>query len=90
MDGIGGVEMEFVSLKELPKEAKIQLLKELGYDSDGTHVLDSKGNRVKDKYIDAEVTLTNMLIFPGSTIILDNNPLSVASYLEEYGDGVDF
>jgi len=81
--------MEYVSLKDLPKESKIQLLIALGYGSDGNYVLDSNGGRVKDKYIDIDVTLSNMLIFPGSTIILDNNPLSIASYLEEYQDGIE-
>ncbi len=78
--------MEFVSMKDMPNEIKVQLLHELGFDSDGKYVLDSRGLRVKDKYIDVEVTLSNMLIFPGSTIILDNNPLSVAAYLEEHKD----
>ncbi len=76
--------MEFVSIKDLSKEIKINLLKKLGYNSDGIFVLDTKGNRVKDKYIGINVELSNMLIFPGSTIILDNNPLSIASYLEEF------
>jgi len=78
--------MEFVSLEKLPKEQKIKLLRALGYDSDGQFVLDSSGNRVRDKYTDDEVTLTNMLLFPGSTVVLDNNPLSIAEYLEEHPD----
>ncbi len=81
--------MEFFSIQNLPKEAKIQLVKELGYESDGKYILDSKGVRVKDKYVDVEVELSNMLIFPGSTIILDNNHLSIAAYLEEYKNGFE-
>ena len=76
--------MELISLQDFPKEAKISLLKNLGYNSDGRYVLDIQGNRVKDKYVDVEILLSNMLILPGSTIILDNNPLSIAAYLEEY------
>ena len=78
--------MELVSLSEAPSEIKIQLLNALGYGSDGVFVLDSEGNKVIDKYAEIEVKISNMLIFPGSTIILDNNPLSVAAYLEEHGD----
>mgnify|MGYP001604484818 CR=1 FL=1 len=78
--------MELVSLKQMPREAKVELLKELGYGFDGRYVLDLEGNRVRDKYVDVEVELANMLILPGSTIILDNNPLSIAAYLEEYDD----
>ncbi|MFA5246827.1 MAG: hypothetical protein WC408_02970 [Candidatus Micrarchaeia archaeon] len=76
--------MELVSLKGAPKEAKVAILRELGYDSDGTFVTDSTGVRVKDRYIDIEIELANMLVVPGSTIILDNNPLSVAAYLEDH------
>lgn len=78
--------VETISLKELSKNNKILLLKELGFNSDGIYVLDNKGNKIKDKYIDVDVTIDNMLILPGSTIIIDNNPLSIASYLEEHPD----
>lgn len=78
--------MELVSLKEAPKEAKILILKELGYNSDGEFVLDSKGKKVIDKYIKIPVKLDNMIIFPGSEIILDDNELSVSSYVEEFGE----
>ena len=77
--------MKLVSIKSMPKEAKIRLLKGLGYDSDGEFVLNSKGERVKDRYIeDLDVTLSNMIIFPGSAIFIDDNPLSVAAYLNEF------
>ncbi len=76
---------ELFSIKEMPTEIKITLLRELGYDSDGTYVLKGE-EKVKDTYIDESITLDNMLIFPGSTVILDNNPLSITSYLEDFGD----
>lgn len=79
--------VERFSIKNLSIDDKIELLKALGYDSDGNFVLDNAGNKVNDRYVpDLEVKLSNMLIFPGSTIILDNNPLSIAAYLEEFGD----
>ena len=76
---------ELISLKDMPKELKVELLKELDYDSDGVFVLEKNGEKYLDKYIEVPVKLDNMLIFPGSTIILDNNPLSISSYLEEFG-----
>ncbi len=79
--------MELLSIKDMPKELKMKLLEELGYKSDGEFVLHENGKKVKDEYVDVDVTLDRMLILPGSTIILDDNPLSVASYLEEY-DGL--
>ena len=57
----------------------------MGYDSDGKYVL-KEGQRVVDKYVDEKVTLDNMLVLPGSTVVITDNPLSIAAYFEEYGD----
>ena len=78
--------MELISLKEVPKEARLALLKELGYGADSVFVLDGQGKPLRDKYADVPVRLENMLILPGSAIVLDDNPLSIANYLEEYGE----
>ena len=78
--------MEIISLKNISLKSKILLLKELGYNSDGKFVLDSKGKRIIDKYINIPVRIDNMAILPGSTVILDDNELSLSSYIEEYGD----
>ena len=78
---------EILSIKGMPFDCKILLLQELGFKSDGTFVLDKIGNIVLDKYTNDPVRLSNMAILPGSTIILDDNPLSIVAYLEEYGDG---
>lgn len=64
------------------------LLKELGYNSDGGFVIDKKGEKVLDRYTMEPVLITNLAILLGSTIILDNNPLSISSFLEEFGDVV--
>ena len=78
--------MELISLKEVSIDSKIALLRELGWDSDGKFVLDVKGNKVIDKYIDSPIQINNMVIFPGSEIILDDNELSIMKYMEESGD----
>ena len=78
--------MELLSLKNISKESKIKLLRELRYDSDGEFVLDSNGKKVLDRYLDIEIKLDNMVIFPGSTIILDDNEASITRYLEEFGE----
>jgi len=78
--------MELISLKEVSVNSKIALLKEIGFNSDGEYALDSNGNKVLDRYIEIPVKVNNMAIFPGSTIILDNNELSLSLYLEEFGD----
>lgn len=78
--------MEQISLREVSKNSKIALLKELGYGSDGDYVLDSEGNQVLDKYLEIPVRVDNMVILPGSTIILDDNEISIMKYMEESGD----
>lgn len=78
--------MELISLKKVSKESKINLLKELGYSSDGEFVLDLEGNKVNDRYLEIPIKIDNMVILPGSTIILDDNELSLSKYLEEFGD----
>lgn len=78
--------MELVSLKGVDLKSKTLLLKELGYGSDREFVLDSNGNKVIDKYLDIPVRVENMIILPGSEIILDDNELSISSYIEEFGD----
>jgi hypothetical protein len=77
---------ELMSIKEMPTEAKILLLKKLGYGSDGKFVLLKNGKKHVDKYTGDPIEIGNMFIFPGSTIIIDNNPLSISLFLEEYGD----
>lgn len=78
--------MEIVSLKNVSLNSKILLLKELGYNSDGEFVLDKKGNKLLDRYFDVPVRVENMVILPGSEIILDDNELSISAYLEEFGN----
>jgi len=77
---------ELISIKDMPTELKIMLLKELGYDSDGTFVLNEKGEKYVDRYTEEPIKIDNMAIFPGSAIILGNNALSISSFLEEFGD----
>ena len=78
--------MELISLKEISTNSKIALLRELGFDSDGEFVLDSEGRKVVDRYIDSPIKINNMVILPGSTIVLDDNELSIMKYMEESGD----
>jgi hypothetical protein len=77
---------ELLSLKEASLTFKMKLVQELGYMSDGTYVLMKNGERCLDRYTKEPVRLDNMAILPGSTIILDNNELSISSFLEEFGD----
>lgn len=80
--------MELVSLKNISLNSKLLLLKELGYDSDGEFVLESNGERLLDRYLKIPIKIENMMILPGSEIILDDNEFSLSSYVEEFGEDV--
>ena len=77
---------ELLSIKEAPREFRISLLRELGLNSDGAKVLDGEGHPLKDPYLGIEVTLDRMVLMPGSTIVLDDNPASIAAYLVDHPD----
>jgi hypothetical protein len=78
--------MEEVSLRDAPPEFKVALLRELGYDTDGTWVLTREGKKHVDPYSDKPVRLDRMVVLPGSALVLDDNPLSIASYFEDHPD----
>ncbi|MDO8460513.1 MAG: hypothetical protein Q7S74_05355 [Nanoarchaeota archaeon] len=78
--------MELISLINVALESKIKILRALGYDSDGEYVLNSECEKVLDRYLDIPIKVENMVIFPGSIIVLDNNELSISKYIEEFGD----
>jgi hypothetical protein len=77
---------QLISLMQFDKESKIAILEGLGYKSDGIYVLTENGDRYIDKYINTPVRLDDMLILPGSTVIISNNEISILGYIEEYGD----
>ena len=77
--------MELVSIKDIDEEEKVLLLKELGYETDKKHIFKDE-IEVRDIYTDEPVEFDNMIIMPGSTIILNNDIFSIANYFEEYGD----
>ena len=77
--------VELVSIGKVSKETRLELLRAIGYDSDGRFVT-KDGEPVIDEHVGEKVTLDNMLILPGSAIVISDNPLSVAEYFEEQGD----
>ena len=79
--------MELVSLSEVSYQSKVDLLNGLGFSVKEGFIYDSNGEKVKDKYLGVPVMVERMMIMPGSIIILDDNELSMALYLEEYGSG---
>ena len=78
--------MQLVSLRYIPANLKTVLLKELGLGIDECGHVTRDGRVVHDKYINQPVSVENMMILPGSTVVLDDNPLSIALYIQEYGD----
>ncbi len=80
--------MQTVSLGGLPKDFKIALLRQLGYGSDGTYVLGPSGEPYKDPFSGSSVEVQEMMILPGRSppVIIGDDPLSLAAYLEDYGE----
>lgn len=80
--------LQLVSLKDMPTESKLFLLKELGLGVDENSFVTKDGVQVLDKYIDQPIRIDNLAIFPGRSpvVLLDDNPLSIASYFDEYGE----
>lgn len=78
--------MQLVSLRYMPANLKPILLKELGLGMDEHGYVTRDGGVVRDKYTNQIVTAEDMMILPGSTVVLDDNPLSIALYIQEYGD----
>lgn len=76
-------EMLFCELT--PEEKKI-LLDALGFavNKDGTIIHNVDKLQVKDPITNEPVKFENANILPGSTIILDNNPASLALYFARY------
>ena len=77
--------LELISLKNVSIDSKKQLLQQLGFTSDGEFIFE-QGKKVTDRYLEIPVKMSNMVILPGSTVILDDNELSISSYIEEFGD----
>jgi hypothetical protein len=77
--------LELITIKNTPKDFRIKLLQALGYDVDREGVFVTKdGKPVIDRYIDKPVRVDNMAILPGSVIVIDDNPISIAYYFEEH------
>ncbi|MCI4358543.1 MAG: hypothetical protein L3J95_02425 [Thermoplasmata archaeon] len=79
--------MQIVSLKDTPLDFRVGVAKELGceVDSDGIHLVKA-GERALDPYSKEPLRLDNIAVLPGSVVLLDNNPVSIAWYLEVHGD----
>jgi hypothetical protein len=79
-----------VSLKDSPFEFRLALLAELGMKlhGDGIHVVRLNGTKVVDPYVSEWVRIDHMMILPGSVLVLDDNLVSVACYMEEHGDAL--
>lgn len=79
--------MELVQWTDIPDEVQIEVLTQLGYSVEDGRVLDGEGTIVKDPYTHEELTFSNLAILPGNSppVLLDNNPVSLACYMEDYG-----
>lgn len=72
------------SMQAVPMPLKAALVRELGYETDGEFVMTKDGAPYKDPYVGCRVRLDNMAILQGSAIIIDDNPVSLDSYMEAH------
>lgn len=77
--------VEIVSIREMPIEARTELVRQLGYSVDGHQIL-KDGQPALDPFVGEPVTLDNMAIVPGSVILMLDDSVSFAAYFEEHGD----
>ncbi len=75
-----------VPIKTAPREFKEALVMAMGYRLDGKQILRPDGEKYLDPYANVPVSIDNMIILPGSTLILDDNALSIAAYIDEHPD----
>lgn len=80
--------VELVALDDFSLEHRILLLKSLGYSTKDGWVVDRDGGRYKDPCTGQPVSLDNMMIMPGSTVILDANDTSMNWYLANYAEAL--
>lgn len=72
---------------DIPGELQEALLEELGYEIEEGKVL-KDGEPVTDPWTEDELELENLAVLPGRSppVLLDHNPVSIACYIEEYGN----
>lgn len=78
--------MSEMIFSELTLEEKKIVLDALGFGIDGNGNICGHVDKlpVKDPITNEPIKFENANIFPGSTIILDNNPVSLAYYFARY------
>ncbi len=77
--------MAIVELVELDTNDREKALEKLGFSIDGEgYVKDGSNNYVVCKYTAQKVHLSTAAILPGSLLIINANPLSMAQYFLEH------
>ncbi len=76
--------MKLISIRQAPKEFKVALVEAMGYKVEDGRILLANGENYLDPYCDTPVKIDHMIIVPGSTLILDDNPLSIAAYDQDH------
>jgi hypothetical protein len=74
--------MNEIKLVQLGNDERISVLKKLGHDLDNDgYVLEKKSkNRLICKYSKEVIHINNAAILPGSLIIINANPITMAEY----------
>jgi len=76
--------MEEIKLVQLGNDERVTVLKKLGFglDCEG-YVLDKKGKPIICRYSQKKVHINTAAILPGSVIVINANPITMAEYFLE-------
>lgn len=79
--------MENITLLQLNNNQRSEVLEKLGFkiDTEG-YVLDKNKKKVMCKYSNKEVHISSAAILPGSTIVINATPITMAQYFVESED----
>ena len=75
---------ELQTLEGLTHQDRVNLLQLMGYSSDGRRVLTADGSVYRDPFTNEEVLVERMAVLPGSWVVIDYNPVSIAGYRFRY------
>ena len=77
--------MENITLLQIDNNQRSRILEKLGYgiDSEG-FVLDKNNKRVICKYSEKDIHISYAAILPGSTILINATPITMAQYFVDH------
>ncbi|MGB0651720.1 MAG: hypothetical protein ACPGQL_00835 [Thermoplasmatota archaeon] len=74
---------QLMSPRQIDPSVLLEFIRRMGYDVDGEYIT-KEGGPYHDPCTGLPVKFNKMIILQGSAIILDDNPVSLDWYMDEY------